>query len=258
SEDSETLLSPYSDHENGLPKPASPPKRRRSLLPLAVILPAVLCFLFGVWLGNSSYLLDADKFCTRQVRLYWSPVLDAISPNYSPVKFNGSFLKENVYRQPASPAVDAAWEALGINYRSMGIPAGRAVSAGLSTSQHVQISGEHMAGGGFVADLEGLHHLHCLDLLRQGLGWNIEYYKARGTGPWRDGDGFARKHVTHCLDILRQQLMCAPDLSVLGSVWVIKDEPGAKAKPFVDFNTRHKCVDFEAVRAWAEAAQLKE
>lgn len=34
---------------------------------------------------------------------------------YNLHEFNGSLLKENIFRQDASPDVDAAWEALGVN-----------------------------------------------------------------------------------------------------------------------------------------------
>lgn len=34
---------------------------------------------------------------------------------YSLQEFNGSLLKENVFRQDAGPNVDAAWESLGVN-----------------------------------------------------------------------------------------------------------------------------------------------
>lgn len=38
---------------------------------------------------------------------------------YGIVRFNGSLLKENVYRQNAGPEVDAAWEALGVDCSSL-------------------------------------------------------------------------------------------------------------------------------------------
>jgi len=63
--------------------------------------------------------------------------------------------------------------------------------------------------------------------------------------------------IAHCLDILRQQLMCTVDVGVLGQVWFQPDEskpPGA----FVDFNTMHKCRNFDAIRNWAEKHQLPE
>lgn len=64
-----------------------------------------------------------------------------------------------------------------------------------------------------------------------------------------------RIHTTHCLDMIRQVLMCNPDVGVLGQVWW-QPETAADPIPFVDFNTRHRCRDYEAVRAWAEVHQL--
>jgi len=45
--------------------------------------------------------------------------------------------------------------------------------------------------------------------------------------------------------------MCTVDMGVLGQVWWDKEQP----KAYPDFNTRHKCRDFEAVRQWAEKHQ---
>lgn len=61
-------------------------------------------------------------------------------------------------------------------------------------------------------------------------------------------------NTAHCLDIIRQQLMCSVDIGVLGQVWVHPENP----EPFVDFNTQHKCRNFEAIRQWAERNQLPE
>ena len=65
-------------------------------------------------------------------------------------------------------------------------------------------------------------------------------------------DYVVKYHVSHCLDILRQQLMCQPDTGMLGQVWWDKESP----KAFVDFNTVHKCKDYEGIRRWAEERQL--
>lgn len=48
--------------------------------------------------------------------------------------------------------------------------------------------------------------------------------------------------------------MCTVDIGVLGQVWIYPDQPEA----YVDFNTRHMCRDFEAVRRWAEERQMRE
>lgn len=48
--------------------------------------------------------------------------------------------------------------------------------------------------------------------------------------------------------------MCTADVGVFGQVWVHKDHP----EPFVDFNTEHKCRNFDEIRQWAEDHQLPE
>lgn len=48
--------------------------------------------------------------------------------------------------------------------------------------------------------------------------------------------------------------MCTVDVGVLGQVWY--QPPGAALEAFVDFNTFHKCRNFDAIRDWAEKHQL--
>lgn len=45
--------------------------------------------------------------------------------------------------------------------------------------------------------------------------------------------------------------MCNPSIDVLGQVWYQAD--GLHAFP--DFNTRHRCLDFESIREWAKEHQ---
>ena len=167
----------------------------------------------------------------------------------------------------AGPEVDAAWDSLGISCkcpqkfkfceahiftdRSLAVPVTEAARAGLKADQ-VQINPKH--GGGFPANVEGLHHLHCLNLLRQSLYYNIDYYREQGKGAFVNEDMIVRHHVSHCLDIIRQQLMCTPDTGLLGQVWWDPEYPQA----FVDFNTEHKCKNFDAIRQWAEKRQIPE
>ncbi|RMZ74940.1 hypothetical protein DV737_g5605, partial [Chaetothyriales sp. CBS 132003] len=103
--------------------------------------------------------------------------------------------------------------------RGVRVPAELASKSNLLPDQ-VKISQKY--GGGYPANVEGLHHLHCL--------------------------------VSHCLDIIRQQLMCTVDVGVLGQVWWNRTGPEA----YVDFNTKHTCRNFEAIRGWAEKHQLPE
>ncbi|KAL4813771.1 hypothetical protein BDW67DRAFT_177599 [Aspergillus spinulosporus] len=177
-----------------------------------------------------------------------APVIANVPIKYHRQRFNGSFLKENIYRQDAGPEVDAAWEALGANYRPIRVPVEEAEKSGILPGQ-VQINEAH---GGGSRECERLLTLTVQNLLRQSLYYNYDYYRTRGDGAFRNDDFIVRKHVSHCLDILRQQLMCTIDVGILGQVWIHPDHPS----PFVDFNTEHVCRNFEDIRMWAERNQL--
>lgn len=44
-----------------------------------------------------------------------APVVNEVGVKYNLEFFNGSLLKENIFRQDASPEVDTAWDSLGVN-----------------------------------------------------------------------------------------------------------------------------------------------
>ncbi|KAI6712442.1 hypothetical protein JHW43_005069 [Diplocarpon mali] len=241
-DDCEKLLCPNPD--------TSLPSRSRGIHTwaalIATLLASITCFGLGTWVGSRTN----DGSCLEHVQRY-SPILSEVDRSYHTVRFNGSFMKENVFRQGAGPEVDAAWESLGINYRGIAVPVSEGAKSGLK-HDHVQISPKH--GGGFPANVEGLHHLHCLNLVRQSLYYNIDYYRSQGKGAFVNDDNIVRYHVSHCLDIVRQQLMCTLDTGLLGQIWWDREYP----KAFVDFNTEHTCKNFDAIRKWAEERQIPE
>jgi hypothetical protein len=176
--------------------------------------------------------------------------------------FNGSFKSENIYRMNGSPEVDEAWESLGVDSmpapffsslstlvdlciaRASIIPLSEGLASGLA-KHHVQVSEKY--GGGYLVNVEGMHHLHCLNLVRKSLYYNYDYYKALGTHAFLNPDKIIKLHTSHCLDTIRQVLMCNVDTGVLGQVWY--DPTDVRAFP--DFQTHHKCKNFDAVRQWA-------
>ncbi|KAK3376457.1 hypothetical protein B0T24DRAFT_573178 [Lasiosphaeria ovina] len=211
----------------------------------------LLSALAGAAVGRWSWRAGGgglDAVCAAHTSQY-SPVLNDVGIKYGYRDFNGSFLKENAYRLPGSAAVDAAWDALGVNYRPGLIARDEGLRSGL-TPAHVQRADKY--GGGFFVNVEGLHHLHCLNLVRKALFYNYDYYKALGQHAFENGDHIVQLHVSHCLDTIRQVLMCHVETAVLGQVWYgSKEQPGA----FPDFNTRHRCKNYDDVRRWAEARQ---
>lgn len=228
------------------------PSRWFSLLsnPIVTITLVCLAFAAGTFVQSLPFF-NKDALCAAHTVQYEPPLLADVSIKYSTIDYNGSFLHENIYRRDASPEVDAAWEKLGVNYRGIQVPEEQAEAAGISKG-HVKINKKY--GGGYPANVEGLHHLHCLNLLRQTSKYNFDYYKALGEGAFKNNDMIVKLHVTHCLDIIRQQLMCRADVGVFGQVWTQPESP----KAFVDFNTKHKCVNYDAIRQWAEEHQLPE
>ncbi|KAH6642668.1 hypothetical protein C7974DRAFT_301550 [Boeremia exigua] len=235
-------------------RPSPRPNYEYQVALRTLVICSVVYLSAGFWIAFSTrrieFVTNADEFCMHHISQH-SPVVEEVDPGWHTKQFNGSFLHENIYRQSAGPEVDAAWQALGVGLRSVIVPESEAERSGISRDQ-VKISQEY--GGGYPANVEGLHHLHCLDLLRKTLHWNYNYYLAKGEGPFVNSEYIVRIHATHCLDMLRQVLMCNPDVGVLGQVWWQAE--GAHPTPFVDFNTKHRCRDYEGVRRWAEAHQL--
>ncbi|ESZ95791.1 tat pathway signal sequence [Sclerotinia borealis F-4128] len=217
------------------------------LLVLVFFILFISICLIGFWIGGH-WNHSPEGICTDYVSQY-SPVLEDLSLSYTTIPFNGSLLEPNEYRQDAGPEVDAAWKNLGVDYRGIAVPAVLAAKSGLKADQ-VKINEKY--GGGYPANVEGLHHLHCLNLLRQGLWYNYDYYHEKGEGAFKNDIPILKLHVSHCLDIIRQQLMCTVDIGVMGQVWVHPEAPEA----YVDFNTKHRCRDFDAVRDWAEEQQM--
>ncbi|KAL0943163.1 tat pathway signal sequence [Colletotrichum truncatum] len=198
----------------------------------------------GAHVGSSRAKLNS--VCAAHTT-QWSPVLKEVDVKYDWKSFNGSFLEEDVYRQQGSPEVDAAWEALGVDYRAGVISIEDGLKSGLDMS-FVRRSEKY--GAGFFVNVEGMHHLHCLNLVRKALFFNYDYYKKLGTHAFKNDDNIVKVHVSHCLDTVRQVLMCNFDTGVLGQVWA-NDPP----QPFPDFHTKHMCKNYEELRQWAEDLQ---
>ncbi|KAK6212194.1 tat pathway signal sequence [Colletotrichum tabaci] len=198
----------------------------------------------GAHLASSA--TNLDRACAAHTT-QWSPVLQNVDVKYDWKHFNGSFMQEDVFRKEASPEVDAAWESMGVDYRAGVISIEDGLKSGLDMS-FVRRSEKY--GAGFFVNVEGMHHLHCLNLLRKSLYYNYDYYKKMGTHAFANEENIVRLHVSHCLDTIRQVLVCNVDTGVLGQVWA-NDPPS----PFPDFNTKHMCKNYEAIQQWAEKLQ---
>ncbi|SMY23684.1 unnamed protein product [Zymoseptoria tritici ST99CH_1A5] len=90
--------------------------------------------------------------------------------------------------------------------------------------------------GGYVAALEVMHTLHCLDHIRKSL--YPEHYS-------QDSPVHGTLHRDHCLDHIRQSVMCTADLTPIPSRFY----PGI-GDNYIDSDQPHTCRNWTKVRNW--------
>ncbi|KAK3949211.1 hypothetical protein QBC32DRAFT_176948, partial [Pseudoneurospora amorphoporcata] len=90
--------------------------------------------------------------------------------------------------------------------------------------------------GGYVAALEVMHTLHCLDHIRKA--FYPQHYPV-------DSDIHGTLHRDHCLDHLRQTVLCNADLTPIPSRYY-----PALGQNYIDSDRPHTCRDFGRIREW--------
>lgn len=90
--------------------------------------------------------------------------------------------------------------------------------------------------GGYVAGLDMLHTLHCLNHLRMSL------YPEHYPQDPRDGT----MHKAHCIDHLRQLTMCNGDLTPVPTQFF-----EGLQRSYINSSRQHTCRDFSIMREWA-------
>lgn len=238
-----------------------PPKPRTSIVdrPLALrqtssskchliswILQAILFFASLVLFYRSSYISDSQHQRCVDKHAVWSPAISVINDKYQTRQFNGTFDNHSPYKGPPSPQVDAIWEDM-TDVGIMSVTDEDMDKIGHSKDS-VRLPPE--SGGGFMGSLEVNHQLHCVYILWQAT--HQDYYLKKGAPPWVDSAPTRQKHLDHCVDMLRQKLMCDADVGVFNYNWV-----KGRSRPYPNFNTMHKCRNFDDVLTWAKSHQAK-
>lgn len=97
------------------------PLLRKENIGWAILGCALLAFTVGLSAGVATIVVmgwqsrgESGSSCFQKTSAP-SPLTRDLDVSYHTQLFNGSFLQETIYRQEASPEVDAAWEALGVN-----------------------------------------------------------------------------------------------------------------------------------------------
>ena len=112
--------------------------------------------------------------CTRA-----GPIIDKLPIEFETVTVRGDLFDDSepgiIYRQPPSPEVDAAWEAISdIQYFALDADGLRKM--GKDPALGVKFPEDWGVGKDmYMAELDGQHQLHCLDQLRRYTYWDYYY-----------------------------------------------------------------------------------
>jgi len=200
----------------------------------------ILCVAIGALIVSLRALpLRNTVQCSARLSTF-SPALEAVE--YETVKFNGTFRYPSIYRGTPTPELDAAWNRITKNVQPLQISRETLDKIGKADRPSL-VRFKEEDGGGYMASVAAIHQLHCLNMLRK-YTYN-EYYKDKDEAFTVRPDIF-RTHLDHCVELIRQKLMCNSDVGVITNEWV-----DGWDLPYPDFNTVHKCRNYEKVLDWA-------
>ncbi|KAK0724427.1 hypothetical protein B0H67DRAFT_470751, partial [Lasiosphaeris hirsuta] len=162
---------------------------------------------------------------------------------YSDLQFEAELGAQNGYKGHPRPELDKLWDRIG-EIHPISMPA---EYLGVLNKTGSGIPYAEEDGGGIMVEIEVFHQLHCLNFLRKVI--YADYYSRPENMPleFLVGDTLFFNHIDHCIDFLRQFLMCASDVTPVTSNWVLTHH-----SPHPDFNTMHKCRNFDALLGWVE------
>lgn len=204
---------------------------------------------WSLWLSHGVLAFITMLFFVLWV---WAPSIDDIVL-YSPaneaiesigiIRFNGTLGTPSIYRGRPSPEINAAWDRIALDARPVRITAEQLLRRGEKpTPSMVRYPDEF--GGGYMASVEVIHHLHCLDMVRRASWGERDNSTSHEV---HDSEAFWRIHLDHCIEMLRQIIMCRGDVTMFTYDWVKGVED-----PFPNFNTPHQCRNFDKVLDWVD------
>ncbi|KAH8160582.1 hypothetical protein CIB48_g7683 [Xylaria polymorpha] len=169
------------------------------------------------------------------------------------LKWTNSYYPRDIYRLPPSPAVDEAWDRITrVNLISVSESEIRKLGKDPSlTIQSPESWWSESWGDGYMGQIDVFHQIHCLNMLRQGLITNYNYYWGKKYGltpPIQFG-----MHLNHCLGTILENLMCHADVDIVTFNWRESQD-----EPFPDFEIRKQCRDFEAIVDWQRGKKLND
>ncbi|RFU25441.1 hypothetical protein B7463_g10897, partial [Scytalidium lignicola] len=190
-----------------------------------------------------SPLLPSDEDSNYGYKETCATALDDLKPKWGPDAFKSYPLSSprSIFRQDPSEEVDAAWErATDINAIIISSDDVRRLGKDPSTAVKAPESWGY-GSDAYIAQLDGIHLVHCLNILRKSLYHNYEKYFPNGSSI------SYHFHVSHCQEILAHHLMCQPSVELITYNWVEHMLP-----PYPDYDITKQCWDYDQLLKWKD------
>ena len=164
--------------------------------------------------------------------------LTCLAPAHHVVKYERKLVdfdveSSNIYKGPASPELDQAWNDL-FKYNNIRVSKAELDRMNITSVELADGSGDYLAA------LDVMHHLHCVKMIRQYI--HPESYKLT-----KALKVDTKEHINHCLDAIRQELMCRGDVSLTTYEWL----PDLQI-PWAKLSYDHECINWESIQDWAK------
>lgn len=192
---------------------------------------------FALWMRTPSTQLRND------IPSIYSTASVAVEP--VTLRLNGTLDFPSIYRGPPSPEIEATWNRISRDVGPTRMTREEMLKAGTNlTELRSKVRYPDEVGGGYMASMEAVHQLHCVNLLRKAT-W-FEHYSASTDRSFQFPPDVIRLHIDHCIEMLRQNIMCKADTTMITWYWVQGYD-----SPQANFNTRHRCRNFEKIMDWS-------
>ncbi|KAL4962565.1 oxidase ustYa family protein [Aspergillus stella-maris] len=178
---------------------------------------------------------------------WWSPVLDDIEVPRHEAMLNGTLFalpEISIAREEPGPENDERWHQFEKVLTHV-VSREEIIKLGKNPDTVSRFDNEYwyMGDNAYMVQLDVMHQIHCLNLLRKAAFEPYPNYKP--TPPLDTKDKHWWIHLGHCTDILLQNIQCNANTEVLTLNWVEDRHP-----PWPDFSINRKCGDWEALVQW--------
>ncbi|KAH8817056.1 hypothetical protein F5884DRAFT_242765 [Xylogone sp. PMI_703] len=221
----------------------SPWPTRLTLINASICAVSLFCFVSSLILSIKS---PSGSDTLRQTTFY-STVLEDLKPTWAPNAFKSHPLSssKSIFRQDPSEEVDAAWNRV-TDMNAFIISSEDVRRLGKDPSLALKAPESWGYGSdAYLAEVDGIHLVHCLDVLRKSLYHNYEHYFPNGSSI------SYHFHVAHCQEILAHHLMCQPSVELITYNWVEHMLP-----PYPDYDMTKQCWDYEQLLEWKDKKRV--